>query len=121
MHALLEAQDAFMSLRQTNRMTNSAYLDKFKGLLEVYQHLGGDVGVLLVPPMEYIKNAVDPDKPTDNELKNARAQAKDEYLAIRFLRHSDPARYGALLADVENSHTRGQEPTLPVSPWHMTC
>jgi hypothetical protein len=59
MHALLEAQDAFMPWRQTSRMTNnSAYLDKLKGLLEVYQHLGGDVGVLFVPPVEYIKNAV---------------------------------------------------------------
>jgi hypothetical protein len=105
---LIEAQDAFMSFRQTNRMTNGAYFDKFKALLEVYQHLGGDVGVIHVPPDEYVE-AADPSRPTVAELEMGRTQARDEYLAIRFLRSSDPVRYGALLADVENSHTRGQD------------
>jgi hypothetical protein len=53
MHALIEAQDVLMLFRQTTRMTNGAYFDKFKALLlEVYQHLGGDVGVIHVPPEE---------------------------------------------------------------------
>jgi hypothetical protein len=105
-HALVEAQDAFISFRQSSRMSNAAYFDKFKALLEVYQHLGGDVGVIHAPSPEFI-NAADPDDPTDIELNAARAAAKEAYLATRFLAHCDLSRYGALIAEVENSHTRG--------------
>jgi uncharacterized membrane protein YgcG len=104
-HAIMDAQDAFMSLRQ-GKMDNGEYYDRFKHLLDVYEHLGGDVGVMLKPPSQYIR-AADPDEPTEDEIEAARAAARDAYLAIRFLRRADLNRYGTLLADIENEHTRG--------------
>lgn len=105
-HAILDAQDKFMMFRQTPRMENAVYYKRFKALFAAYEHLVGDVGILLTPPSQYVK-AVDPDKATAKELKEAREVAKDAYLAIRLLRHSAPGRYGALLADIENNHTCG--------------
>jgi hypothetical protein len=104
-----------MFFRQVARMSNADYPKKFKGHLDVLQYLGGDVGVVLAPLIEYTNALVDPDNPTKDEIRQARAQAKDEYLGIRFLQHSDPIRYGALLAEVENSHTRGIDPHLVVA------
>jgi uncharacterized membrane protein YgcG len=107
MHALQDAQDKFMSFRQGPRLSSAEYLERFKNLLDVFEHLGGDIGALLKPLQAYVIDAADPDHPTEVELRTARETAKDEYMGIRFLRRSDPARYGALLADVENQYTRG--------------
>jgi hypothetical protein len=50
-HALVEAQDAIILFCQSSRMSNAAYFDKFKALLEeVYQHLGGDMCDPCPPP-----------------------------------------------------------------------
>ena len=81
MHGILEAQDTFFNFRQTSRIENSLYLEKFKSLLAAYEHLGGEVGVLLRPPSEYIYAAT-VEKPTDEEMQAARKEAKEKYLAM---------------------------------------
>jgi hypothetical protein len=40
-------------------------------------------------------------------IEEARSNAREAYLAIRFLRRADPNRYGAMVADMENDYTRG--------------
>jgi hypothetical protein len=40
-------------------------------------------------------------------LSNALQTANDAYLAICFLMNSDKRRYGGLIRDIENEHTRG--------------
>ena len=120
MHSLITAHDAFMSFRQTSRMTNSAYLDKFKLLLDVFVHLGGEIGVPSTPASEYLV-AVDASAPTPTELEAAKKRAQEAYLGVRFLHHSDLNRYGALLAEIENSYTRGQQsyPTTLVQAYNI--
>mmetsp|Transcript_21757 Transcript_21757/g.26245 ORF Transcript_21757/g.26245 Transcript_21757/m.26245 type:complete len:126 (-) Transcript_21757:334-711(-) len=39
-HSRLDADKALQNLVQTERMTNSDYLEKFKGLVEVVEHFG---------------------------------------------------------------------------------
>jgi hypothetical protein len=51
--------------------------------------------------------AIDPVNPTVAETANATSVAKDRFLAISFLLNSDHQRYGALMRDIENEHTRG--------------
>jgi hypothetical protein len=58
--------------------------------------------------------AVDPDMPTAIEIAEAKHNAKDEYLAICFLMNSDKRRYGGLIRDIENEHTRGSN-SYPVT------
>ena len=43
-HALIDAESALYRFRQSERMTNSEYLEKLKGLIEVYEHFGGEPG-----------------------------------------------------------------------------
>ena len=50
---------------------------------------------------------MDPDVPTVVEHATAHNTAKDEYLAICFLMNSNKRRYGGLIRDIENEHTRG--------------
>jgi hypothetical protein len=44
-HALIDAETALYKFKQSDRMTNSEYLEKVKGLVEVYEHFGGEPGV----------------------------------------------------------------------------
>ena len=45
--------------------------------------------------------------PTAVERATAHNTAKDAYLAIYFLMNSDKRRYGGLIRNIENEHTRG--------------
>jgi hypothetical protein len=116
-HALQDAEDNFLGLKQTTNMSNADYLDKFKTYLQIYEYLGGEVGGSEANIARYI-DATDPDNPTADEMSLATATAKSEYLAVRFLRRSDQRRYGVLMAEVENGYTRGLDSyptTLPVA------
>lgn len=106
MHGMLEAQRRFMTIQQSNRMSNAKYLEVFQSTLAAYEHLGGDLGISKEMTRPYV-NAVNQYAITDAEWKAAENRARDEYLGIRFLLSSDPNRYGPLMAEVENSYTRG--------------
>ena len=89
-------------------MTNSEYLKKLKGLIEVYEHFGGEPGTgTRRVDLLLVQLAADPTSPTKAERSAAIQQARDTYLATLLLVKSDAKRYGALLADIENEHTRG--------------
>ena len=105
-HALLEAELALHKFRQTERMSNSDYLEKLRELVEVYEHLGGEPGC-----SEVRVNArlVDPEMADEDEIREAKIEAREEYLAVTLLFKSDPRRYANLVADIENQYTRGQD------------
>ena len=107
LHAIQEAQDKFHDFRQDKQMSNADYLAKFKNLYDAMVSLGGDMGVLLDPPREYLTHAINPDNPSVDEIEIARARAKEEYLAVRFVRRSDPTRFGSLMADLTNNYVLG--------------
>jgi hypothetical protein len=43
-HALYEANVALMKFRQGDDMSNSYFLEKFKSLIDIFIHAGGDPG-----------------------------------------------------------------------------
>jgi uncharacterized membrane protein YgcG len=108
-HSLFEAESQVYAFKQRT-LANNEYYERFKDLVTNADRLGGDIGGhsdRIDTLLEEI--AVDPDMPTDVERDQARARAKDQYLAIMFLMNSDRARYGSLIRDVENEYTRGSD------------
>ena len=52
---------------------------------------------------------IDPKMANSDEIRDAKTEAREEYLAVMLLFKSDPKRYANLVADLENQHTRGQD------------
>ena len=117
-HALVEAETALMKFRQTEKMTNSDYLEKVRELADMFEYLGGELG-----PSQARVDALlaDPDTATDEEKEAAKATAREEYLAVILLTKSDPKRYAALVNDIENGHSRGRDdyPTTLAGAYDM--
>ena len=44
-HSLIDAETNLHKFRQTENMSNAVYLEKLKGLIEVYEHAGGEPGM----------------------------------------------------------------------------
>ena len=105
-HALIDAETTLMRFRQSERMSNSDYLEKWRDLVEVYEHLGGEPGTSKARVDSIL---IDPDLADDDERQEAKTKARDEYLAVLLLTKSDHKRYGPLITDVENAYTRGQD------------
>ena len=63
----------------------------------------------------------DTNNPTVVEVAEAKATAREEYLAVLLIRKSDPKRYGQLVLELENNHTRGadQYPTTMEQAYDM--
>ena len=101
-HALLEAELALHKFRQTEWMSNSDDLEKLRELVEVYEHLGGEPGC-----SEARVNArlINPKMADADKIRDAKTEAREEYLAVMLLFKSDPKRYANLVADLENQHT----------------
>ena len=106
-HAAVEADIAIYRFTQNN-LPDNVYYEKFKDLLQTTESLGSEIGCQHDRIYAQLKKiAVDLDNPTDEETETARLQAKDRYLGILFLVNSDQRRYGSLIRDIENQHTRG--------------
>ena len=104
-HALIEAETVLMRFHQSERMSNSDYLEKLRDLVEVYEHLGGEPGISKARVDTLL---VDPELADDDERTEAKTKAREEYLAVLLLTKSDPKRYATLVTEVENAYTRGQ-------------
>ena len=104
-HALIEAEITLMRFRQSERMSNSDYLEKLRDLVEVYEHLGSEPGTSKARIDSLL---IDPELAGDGDRLEAKTKAREEYLAVLLLAKSDPKRYGTLVTDVENAYTRGQ-------------
>ena len=87
-------------------MSNSDYLEKLRELVEVYEHLGGEPGCSEVRVNAQL---IDPEMADADEIRDAKIEAREEYLAVTLLFKSDPKRYANLVADIENQYTRGQD------------
>ena len=94
-----------MHFRQSERMSNSDYLEKLRDLVEVYKHLGGEPGTSKARIDSLL---IDPEFADDDDKLEAKSKAREEYLAVLLLTKSDPKRYGTLVTDVENAYTCGQ-------------
>ena len=107
-----------MRFRQSERMSNSDYLEKLRDLVEVYEHLGGEPGTSKARIDSLL---IDPKLADDDDKLEAKSKAREEYLAVLLLTKSDPKRYGTLVTDVENAYTRGQNgyPTMVSGAYDM--
>ena len=94
-----------MRFCQSERMSNSDYLEKLWDLVEVYEHLGGEPGTSKARVDTLL---MDPELVDNDERMEAKTKAREEYLAVLLLTKSDPKRYGTLVTDIENAYTRGQ-------------
>eukprot|EP00957_Ditylum_brightwellii_P124794 9512398-Ditylum_brightwellii.AAC.1 len=91
-------------------MSNSVYFKKFSELIKIVKHLGtrlGEEDAELIPILTLI--AYNPLNPTNAEMRKARKIASERYYAIMFLLHSDKKRYGGLVPNLANAHTRGKD------------
>ena len=108
--SLQEAEEGLLGFRQGENMTNSNYLDKFRSLVERVEHHGSEIGCTPGRMQTHLTiTAADPLHPTAIEISHAKTVVTEEYLAVLFLRKSDPKRYGSLVSELQNNHTRGTD------------
>ena len=108
--ALQDAELSLYTFRQGETMTNDIYLEKYKGLIERYEHHGGQPGLQEIRVQAKLDTlAADPAAPTDVETAQAREAAREEYLAVLLIRLSDPKRYSTLIVNLQNNHTCGTD------------
>ena len=109
-HTLRDAYNQYQSFQQGMRMSNSDYLCEFKALVTTVQQLGRELGVEASRVREQLDNdetVMDSNNPSEAEQTRARNAAWEAFLAVDFLAKSDMKRFGSLLAELENSYTRG--------------
>ena len=106
--SLQEFEEGLLEFRQGKNMTNSNYLDKFRSLVEQVEHHGSEIGCTPGQIQTQLTiTAANPVHPTAIETSHAKTVVTEEYLAVLFLRKSDPKQYGSLLSELQNNDTRG--------------
>ena len=102
--SLRDALANFYSYRQGPGESLSDYLQHFRYNVDVLEHYGGQVGA----DPGLLTMVEEEDDELTGELEFARA-AKDRLLAIQFLHNADGKRFGGLLVDLENQHSRNTD------------
>jgi hypothetical protein len=117
---LYEAEAALIKFCQGDDMSNSNFLEKFKSLLDIYIHAGGDPGCTSARYCDFTLDTEDPDNDATH-YKLAIQRCRDDWVGMTLLLKSDPKRYNTLMADLINSYTRGQDvyPNNPTSAYDM--
>jgi hypothetical protein len=113
--AMMEALNHVMNFKQSQSMSNTEYFETFQAKVETADKQPGRIEI------ELAGIVADPDMPTNEERKQARATAKDKFLARLLLSNADKRRYGELLRDIENDHTRniGNYPDTPTAAFDL--
>ena len=105
-HAYIDAEYTLVSFRQPERMSNSAYLEKLKSLVEVFEHLGGEPGTSAARVQQYLG---DPNEKDLDILDVAHGLAREEYIAVNLIIKSDPKRYRTLIDHLANNYKQGND------------
>jgi hypothetical protein len=106
---LLDAERSVMNFRQ-NTLPDSKHYQSFKDKIKTADWLGAAIGEK--PDLIAVKLTtivVVPDAPTDAERATMVSVFKDAYLAHLFLINSDKKPYTALMHDIENDFTCGND------------
>jgi uncharacterized membrane protein YgcG len=119
-HTLYEAEATLVKFRQGDDMSNSDFLEKFKSLLDIYIHAGGDPGCTSARYGNFKLSTEDPDN-NDAHYKLSVQRCCDDWVGMVLLLKSDPKRYNTLMANLINSYTRGQDvnPNNPTGAYDM--
>ena len=103
MCSVIYAEHDFYHFRQRD-LSVSEYYNKFKDLITTLEQLGGDVGgydKFIVQVMDEL------DLEGEDGTVEAERVCRQRYHARLFILKSDKRRFGNLVADLENSYTRG--------------
>lgn len=106
-HTIFEAKRRLDNLYQDRNMTCEVYLERFMNQVSVIEHCGASV-----IDMEMIETSLKEvgltfTTASAEELSDAKAYAKDKYLACMFLVNADRNRYGKLIEDTQNLFIQG--------------
>jgi hypothetical protein len=120
-HALYEADVALIKFRQGDDMSNSDFLEKFKSLLDIFIHAGGNPGCAATRYRDFaLDSEEDPDNNAD-DYTTAVNRCHDEWVGMVLVLKSDPKCYSTLKAKLINSYTRRQDvyPNNPTGAYNM--
>jgi hypothetical protein len=113
-HALYEAKAMLIKFCQGNDMSNSDFLEKFKSLIDISIHAGGDPSCAATHYCDFALPTKDPDN-NDSHYILAIKHCSDDWVGVVLLLKSDQKRYGTLMADLINSYTRSQQDVYPTN------
>ena len=107
--ALQQAKKRAFCYLQRENMSNADYMEEFEAIIKVVETYGGEWGQEpgLVRAKLQAANVPDVDNPTDDELENAKDAAREEFLAMMFLRGADRNRYWKLRDELSNDYAKG--------------
>ena len=84
-----------MNFKQEKNISNSKYLEIFRNRAEVYVLFGGEPGTSRSRiEGQILANGIEIAAANPNQLATASAQVREEYLAVLYIKNSDPTRYG---------------------------
>ena len=76
----------------------------------MYLHAGGEPGTCATRIRTWLKKEEEDENTTDQDLLNkAKLACRNEYLAILFVKHSDPVRFGSLNKEIADAHATGSD------------
>jgi hypothetical protein len=107
-HAYYEANIALGKFCQGEDMSNSDFLEKFKSLINIFIHAGGDPGCSSARYRDFALDTENPKMDTDDYDKAVK-RCRDEWMGVALVLKSDPKLYHTLMADLINSYTHGQD------------
>lgn len=109
--AIDDAKLALYSFYQTRSDSLHQYYLKFKDLCDALEHYGAEIGndiSLIRDVAERNGETIPVDAAASNPLfQKYKAAAREQYLAVRFLRGADRAKYGDVVLDLENTYAKG--------------
>jgi hypothetical protein len=109
--AIYDAKMALSSFYQTKQDTLHSYYMKFKDLTDALEHygaeLGNDIGLIRdIAERNGEKNVEDLDS-NHPKFAQYKSEAREQYLAVCFLRGADRRKYGTFVTELENDYTKG--------------
>ena len=102
-HSYAEVESDLVRFRQTEKMMNSDYLEKFKGLISVHEHCGGEPGVTTALITSFLDPAAERD--AAKAEREACSKAKTRTSPYHSSKKSDPKQYAQLVRDLQNDYT----------------
>jgi hypothetical protein len=110
--SLDDAWTSYYTYQQGGNQSLHEYLKDYQSLVQVLEHHGAAIGAE-GPYIEAVKNQIKETAPrrlTEEEYhKRAVTAAKEQLVAIGFLKRANKRRYGGLWSEFENNFTRGQD------------
>ena len=115
--ALIEATKLFEAFRQTPQMDIATYFDKYQTHVRMFEAAGGEPGnvtVMIRKCFAAMSPPVLPETATGAQVNAARAAAREEYLAIDFIKKANMVIYGKVFEELQNGLLVGVD-SFPVT------